>query len=379
MGQAGHRESPRSPTASPPHPDVIADQFQVYEVRNDGDRIYYFGLPRIDRDRLEGAVWKRFRDAGYEVRYVQRSGEDVLIARPQSTSSDGSLWTHGVLFGLTALSTLFAGALWFHVDLASNPLAIIQGWPFAVAILTVLGVHELGHYVLGRYHGVDVTLPYFIPIPTLIGTMGAVIRMNGRIPSRRALFDIGVAGPLAGLVATLIVSSIGLSLDPVTVPQWVVSAEEAVEISIGYPPLMELLAWLLDAQLYYDDPQLMVHPVVIGGWVGMFVTFLNMIPVGQLDGGHVLRALTKQYYRPISLLVPGALFTLAFGLVVGAGVPIRDVAVWFFWGILATVIVFAGSASPIEDTPLGPRRRLLGIVTFILAGLCFAPVPLSVA
>ena len=115
--------------------------------------------------------------------------------------------------------------------------------------------------------------------------------MNGRIPNRRALFDIGVAGPLAGLVATVLVSAVGLSLGPISVPPATDRADDVVEVTIGYPPSMQLLAWLLDAQLYFDDPGKTVHPAVIGGWVGMFVTFLNMIPVGQLDGEDITCAL----------------------------------------------------------------------------------------
>ena len=378
MESAGRSESSDASPA-PPTPDAIADRFQVYEVRREDGQIYYFGLPLVEADRLEAAVLEQFHDAGYEVKYVTQAGEDVLVARPQQRTDDGPPWTHITLFGLTVLSTLFAGALWFHVDLTDNPAAILQGWPFAAAILTVLGVHELGHYALGRYHGVNVTLPYFIPVPTLIGTMGAVIRMKGRIPNRRALFDIGVAGPLAGLIATIVVSSIGLSLGPIRVPEWVVQAEDAIRITVGYPPLMEFLAWALDAQLRYDDPRLTVHPVVIGGWVGMFVTFLNMIPVGQLDGGHVLHAIADSLYRPISLAVPGTLIALALGLHVVGGVPLNDVAVWLFWGVLTGILAVVGSVRPVSEETIGPGRRALGVLTFLLAGLCFAPVPLSMS
>ncbi len=369
----------RSPSSPPPAPDRFAESFQVYEVRRENDRIYYFGLPQVDPAHVEQAVWGIFSDAGYEVRYINRAGEDVLVASPQQTTTrDGVPWLHVALFGLTVLSTLFAGALWFHVDLATQPLAIWRGWPFALALLSVLGIHELGHYALGRYHGVAVTLPYFIPIPTLIGTMGAVIRLKGRIPSRRALFDIGIAGPIAGLLATVIVSAIGLLLSPFSVPEPVATAENAVRISIGYPPLMQGLAWLLGEQLAYEDPTKMVHPIVIAGWVGMFVTFLNMIPVGQLDGGHVLRGLTDSYHRSISYLVPTALFGLATFLYVGQGVPARSVAIWVVWGVLTTIIATVGAADPVYNDSLDRRRKVLGVFMFIAAGLCFAPVPIVI-
>src|SRR5699024_2008093 len=152
----------------------------------------------------------------------------------------------------------------------------LAGWPFALSVLAILGIHELGHYALSRYHGVDASLPYFIPLPNIIGTMGAVIRMRGRMPDRKTLFDIGGAGPLAGLVVACIVTVVGLSLPPV--------AEPGFPIEFNYPLLVQGLAALTGQPLAYPDG-LAVNPVVFAGWVGMFVTFLNLIPVGQLDGG----------------------------------------------------------------------------------------------
>lgn len=363
--------------ADPPSPSAVVDVFSVYEVQTAGEDIYYFGVPKSDPETLEQTLQRRFSDAGYEVRHFTAHGEDVLRLKPQSQSRRWSL-VHPVLFVLTVLSTLFAGALWFHVDVFTNPTAIWQGWPFAASILLVLGIHELGHYAVGRHHDVPVTLPYFIPIPTVIGTMGAVIRLNGRIPNRRALFDIGVAGPLAGAVATVLVSIVGLSLGPISVPPAVYRAEEAVEVTIGYPPLMELLAWALDAQLYYEDPRKMVHPIVIGGWVGMFVTFLNMIPVGQLDGGHIVRALFGESHRYISWAVPVVLFALAGWLLI-VGASTQGVTIWLLWGLLTGVFAYVGAAEPLADEPLDTPRQLLGAIAFGIALLCFAPVPIAVS
>ena len=367
---------PPSAGEEAPSPSAVADVFSVYEVQTAGEDIYYHGVPHVDRDRLERTLQRRFYDAGYEVRHFTTQGEDVVRFHPRQQSADWSLF-HPVLFVLTVLSTLVAGAVWFHVDVTADPMAIWRGWPFATAVLLVLGVHEIGHYALGRYHGVPVTLPYFIPVPTVIGTMGAVIRLNGRIPSRRALFDIGVAGPLAGLVATVFVSAVGLSLGSISVPPAVYNAEDAVEITIGYPPLMELLAWVLDAQLYYEDPTKMVHPVVIGGWVGMFVTFLNMIPVGQLDGGHITRAVFGDRSQQIAWVVPGVLVALGTTLLIVGGSG-QGAVVWLFWGLLTTVFAYVGAVEPLSDEALGPRRRLLGVLTFVFAALCFTPVPIAV-
>lgn len=359
-----------------PSPSELDPVFNVYETGTDGETLRYYGSPRAPSKSVLQELWPVFRERGYEVRLTREYGEWVLIAEPVDLGVDGIPWTNVVLFVATVLSTLFAGSLWYHLDPFSAE--IVHAWPFTLSIMSVLGVHELGHYVLSRYHRVNASLPYFIPIPTLIGTMGAVIRMKGQIPSRKALFDIGVAGPIAGLVATVVVTVIGLSLPPVTAPQSLMANPNAVQIELGYPPLLELLAWAVDRPLYYDDPATSVNPVVIGGWVGMFVTFLNLIPVGQLDGGHVLRAILGDQHDRIAAFVPAVLFGLAGYLYYVRDVPGDAAFIWAFWGFLALVFSFAGSATPIDDRELGTGRMLVGIVTLVLGLLCFTPVPVQV-
>jgi membrane-associated protease RseP (regulator of RpoE activity) len=363
------------PRAGPP-PSELDPAFDVYETSFDGETLRYYGSPRAPGKDVLQELWPVFRERGYEVRLTREYGEWVLVAEPVELGIDGIPWTNIVLFVATVLSTLFAGSLWYHLDPFSAE--IVHAWPFTLAIMGVLGVHELGHYVLSRYHRVNASLPYFIPIPTLIGTMGAVIRMKGQIPSRKALFDIGVAGPIAGLVATVVVTVVGLYLPPVTAPQSLVGDPNAVQIELGYPPLLELLAWAVDRPLHFDDPATSVNPVVIGGWVGMFVTFLNLIPVGQLDGGHVLRAILGDGYERIAAFVPAALFGLAAYLYYVRDVPGDAAFIWAFWGFLALVFSFAGSATPIDDRELGKGRILVGVVTLVLGLLCFTPVPIQV-
>jgi len=280
-----------------------------------------------------------------------------------------------VTFLLTVLTTLFAGTMWYYQPIDS-PLDLLAGWPFALAVLTVLGVHELGHYVLSRYHDVQASLPYFIPVPTFIGTLGAVIRMKGRIPDRDALFDIGVAGPLAGLVATVAVTVVGLYLPPVPVPGAVLNDPNAINIEFGYPPLLLGLAALTGQSLTYADPTLAVNPVVFGGWIGMFVTFLNLIPVGQLDGGHLVRAMLGKRQETVAALVPFGLFALSGYLFFVEGMALRDsVLIWTFWGLLSFGLAYAGPATPIYEDRLDRRRMAVGVLTFVLGALCFTPVP----
>jgi membrane-associated protease RseP (regulator of RpoE activity) len=367
-----------------PSTDVLEDVFRVYETRTDGDRLLYFGRTQAPRDRVLRRLWPEFREAGYELHLSTRLGETVLIAEPR-TDDGGVPWLNVALFLGTVLSTLLAGAVWWYYvppsAIAENPLAMLEAWPFTVAMLGVLGVHELGHYAASRYYDVDASLPYFIPMPTLIGTMGAVIRMRGQIPSRKALFDIGVAGPLAGLAATVVVTVVGLSMDPVTVPQSVIESADG-ELLMRDPPLMDLLAWLVGG-MDYADPRKSVNPVVIGGWVGMFITFLNLIPVGQLDGGHMLRSMIGRRAESVSATVPLVLFGLAGYLWYGDELGLHamslglqdSVLLWLIWGVVTLVFSFGGSANPIDEAPLGRRRKLVGVLTFLFGLLCFTMVP----
>ncbi|MFC6719401.1 site-2 protease family protein [Natrialbaceae archaeon GCM10025810] len=364
---------------SGPPIDRIESTFLVYGTDREGEDLLYYGEPLAKPAVVVRELWPAFRSEGYELRMAVRNGRYVLVAEPTSVGVDGIPWTNLFLFVATICSTLFVGAWWwYYIDPFANPGEVWRAWPFTAAILGVLGVHELGHYVLSRYHDVDASLPYFIPVPTLIGTMGAVIKMKGRMPNRKALFDIGVAGPLAGLVATGVVTVIGLHLPPVVAPESLVQDPNAVEYQLGFPPLLEAIAAVVDQPLYTDDPRRSVNPVVIGGWVGMLVTFLNLIPVGQLDGGHILRAMIGSVQETIGALVPGALFALAAYLYYVRGHGGNAVSIWVVWGLLTTIAASIGPAQPVDDRRLDPWRILLGVVTFGLGALCFMPVPIAI-
>ncbi|MEF8821703.1 MAG: site-2 protease family protein [Halovenus sp.] len=374
--------------APSPDSEDISSLFDTYEVRRDGETVLYVGEPRTSGKQLERELWPLFREHGYELT-IQRGyqteagvpisrGEFVLVAEPWSVEIDGIPWTNVILFGLTVLSTLFAGAFfWYQVPLASEPWRAIEAWPFVVAILGVLGVHELGHYVMSRYHNVQASLPYFIPLPTYIGSMGAVIKMKGQIPSRKALFDIGAAGPLAGLVATVVVTVIGLQLDPLPAQQAATAQAQAGETFVEFNnfPLLEIIAWATGTTAKINGGP--VHPVVFGGWVGMLVTLLNMLPVGQLDGGHILRAMVGKQQERIASAVPLALFGLA-GYLFFVADGIDSVGIWAMWGLFSVGLAYAGPADPIDDEPLDRKRMALGILTLVLGALCFTPIPIEI-
>ena len=363
-----------------PSPGAIDRVFLTYEVSVGDGEIRYYGTPLVPVREMARELWPIFRDHGYEVRVTRELGEWILVAEPVSLGIDGIPWTNIVLVVATVASTLFAGAAWYHIDVFSPEVAwweLIYAWPFAASIMFVLGVHELGHYVMSRYHRVNASLPFFIPVPTLIGTMGAVIKMKGQIPSRKALFDIGVAGPIAGLIATIVVAIVGLHLPPVTAPEDVMADPNAITVELGYPLLLEFLAWAVGQPLE-DPPGTAVNPVVIAAWVGLFVTFLNLIPVGQLDGGHILRAIIGERQAALGSFVPLVLFGLAAYLYTIGGYGLQAVLVWGVWGLLASFLMAVGPAHPIDEGGIGRKRIALGLLTLVLGILCFHPVPLQV-
>jgi len=358
-----------------PAVDELSSAFRVYEVRTDGDKLLYIGRPAVSSDVLEREVWPLFHEYDYDVSLQQQpargplmSGNYALVAKPRSVGLNGIPWTNVVLAVLTVLSTLFVGTVWYGIDVGNDPLSLFQAWPFTAAVLGVLGTHELGHYVMSRYHRVDASLPYFIPFPSIFGTMGAVIKMRGRIPDRKALFDIGVAGPLAGLGATVVVTIIGLHLDPVRVP---------FELSFNHPLMLQVLSAITGQPLTYSDPNKIFNPVVFGGWLGMFITFLNLLPVGQLDGGHIVRAMFGKRTETVSAAVPAGLFGLGVYLFVARSG--QAVYIWFIWGVLALGLAYAGPTDPIDDSPLDTKRFAIGLLTFLLGLACFTPIPIEVA
>jgi membrane-associated protease RseP (regulator of RpoE activity) len=355
-----------------PDPESLADAFDVYEVEATDDGVRYYGEPQDGAEAVEQHLAERFRDRGYRVRLGEEMGEHVLVATERSTEVEGIPWLNVALFLATVGTTLLAGSQWYGVDLASSPSAILSAWPFAVAVLSVLAVHEFGHYVASRYHDVEATLPYFVPLPNALGTLGAVIRMKGHIPDREALFDIGVAGPLAGLVATVAVTAVGVSLPPIDVSN-AGGFAYAVQYELGYPPLVQGIAALLGEPLAYGEG-LAVNPVLVGGWVGAFVTFLNLLPVGQLDGAHVSRALVGDAVERLRYLLPLALFGLAGYLVAFADG--RAAGIWILWGLLTLVFGRVGTATPLDDSGVDARRKAVGALALVAGALCFTPVPI---
>ena len=277
-----------------------------------------------------------------------------------------------VLFLLTVFTTLWAGAYATRSNpkegplqfLLGDPAALLKGLPFAGTLLGILVTHEFGHYLFSRIHRVPASLPLFIPGPPhFIGTFGAVIRMRSPILSRRALFDIGVAGPIAGFVVAVVALVIGLSLSKV------VTNEAVYGLHLGEPLLLQFVSWLVLGPLPqgYD---VVLHPVGFAAWFGLFVTSLNLIPIGQLDGGHVAYALWGPRQRTVALAMLPILLVLGF---MPGGWP-----GWFLWAGMAGLVGLGHP--PVRDprAALGRTRIWVGWGALAIFVLTFAPIPFSV-
>ena len=278
---------------------------------------------------------------------------------------------HIVLFLLTFLTTSFVDGffyLWFADS--AQPLAgftlpvFLHGLWYSVPVLTILGAHEFGHYFLCRKHNVDATLPYFLPAPLpLSGTLGAVIRIREAFPSKRALFDIGVAGPIAGFVALLPFLYFGLSLSSV------VDMRDRVSFSLGEPLLLKFVAHQIfgDLKPGFD---IALHPMGMAAWWGMLATALNLMPFGQLDGGHLVYSLLGRRSAYVSMATLGAAIVLTSYSSSWVSMTIMMLIMAFLLGVRHPRIVD-------EDTPLDGGRRLIALVAFVIFVLCFTPVPLE--
>jgi membrane-associated protease RseP (regulator of RpoE activity) len=245
--------------------------------------------------------------------------------------------------------------------LYQHPLALASGLPFALTLLAILLTHELGHYFACRHHHIHSSYPYFIPFPTLIGTLGAFILIRSPIRTKRALFDVGASGPLVGFIVAVPALIFGI-LHAKFVPE--LADPSRVSAVLGTPLILRALA----AVFYPHTPvaNLLLHPVGRAAWVGLFATSLNLLPAAQLDGGHILRSISPRLHRYSSIVLPLLLVALAF---------LHFWAGWYVWGGLLFVIRFFRFVPIFDPEPLDPARRFGAIVSLVIFILCFMPSP----
>jgi membrane-associated protease RseP (regulator of RpoE activity) len=376
------QETPSALSAARRIESAITDLFIVHDVTvglpGQPQAIRLRGSLQVPSAQAFPQISARLRELGFTawLRRDRETGLEALLAMPGvlPQASRPRLWVHALLFGATILTTLYAGAgmaegrpaddLWWPL------FHLWQGWPFALGLLSILVAHELGHYFVSRHHGVDRSLPYFIPLPlpdflgNVLGTMGAVILMKAPVTDRRAMLDIGAAGPLVGMIVAIPVLLLGLSLSHVEP----IVTDQAYMLE-GSSLLYLLLKFLMFGKwLPGGGLDVFIHPVAFAGWAGLLVTSLNLIPAGQFDGGHILYSILGERAQRLTwplLFVLGVL-----GLVFWQG--------WLIWAVLV-FLLGQRHPGPLDSvTGLDGRRKLVAAAALALFVLTFTPIPLTI-
>ncbi len=336
---------------------IVSKYFEVESVHYSGERLSFFGRPIGDPDESFDNIYREIRKFDFIPAFFKKDGHIELRIVKFSPVKAGNHNVNLILLFLTVITTVLAGVM-----LSGKSPLIIKNWiygiPYSIAIMTILGAHELGHYFACKKYGVRATLPYFIPVPTFVGTFGAIIRIKSPIPNRRSLMVIGASGPFIGLFFAILFTIIGLKLSKV-VPR------TGAGLSLG----SSLLFSFLSKMVYPDVPAGMtiaLNPLAFAGWLGMFVTAMNLLPVGQLDGGHIAYSLFGEKQRYFSLPVIALL--IYFGIKYWVG--------WFLWALLLAFLAGVRHPPTLNDlSKLKPAHRIMGIAGFIVLIVTFIPSP----
>lgn len=388
-----------------PITSIVAEVLDIADITSGSEKMNYLvryrGRLRCESTLAYDRLAERLRPLGVTPLFrLEDDQHVVLITNGTINPRPSNPWINLLVFGLTVLSVLFAGVIGSYDGPAPRSLGeffgyvitnIGSGVPFAASLLAILLAHEFGHYIVGRLRKTQVSLPYFLPFPfSQFGTMGAFIQLKEPPRNKRVLLDIGIAGPLAGLVVAIPILFYGLSLsrlDPIDVPpgmgiqlegnsllylaaKYIVFGQllPAPESYNGMAPALYWLRYFFTGQpLPINGVDVMIHPVAFAGWAGLLVTALNLIPAGQLDGGHVLYGLFGSRARR---LVPVILVALVLLGLVWAG--------WWIWAALIFILGRA-HAEPLDQiTQLDPPRKFIGVLALIIFVLVFTPVPLTI-
>ena len=286
----------------------------------------------------------------------------LLAVSVVTTTANGARFMQNFLLGMPPV--VRDSDLWPWGWLAGHPDLFVTGWTFSLALLGILLIHEFGHFVACKVHRIQTTLPLVLPAPTLSGTVGAVIQLRSQFPSRDALMDVGIYGPLAGYLASAVAVVVGFALSihsPANAP--------ATLVIFGSEPLT---IRLLHTLLAHWDPLILSfgniapHPVLVAGWIGLFITSLNLIPGGQLDGGHILYAISPRLHRICTVSLPFVLFIAGAIFWIG----------WIFWGLFLMIPSMRHPKIPCESS-LSRGRLILGIIGFAILLLTFTLTPFA--
>jgi len=347
----------------------VGQYFPFYDVKFNLKTAAFFC--RIDQESLGekfDSLRKSLKEKGYIPMIRYEKGEHVIYIIKKPKRKTKPVWINYLLLVVTIFTTTLAGALqWVSIKEAEfieilSPYYLLNGFIFfSIPLLLILGIHEMGHYFASKKHNLDASLPFFIPLPPpfILGTFGAIISTREPIPDRKTLLDVGVAGPLCGFLVAIPVCIVGLFLvqqNPIIIPP----SEEG--IMIIYPLLLQGMS------NFFTIPQnAVMHPTLFAGWVGLFLTAINLLPVGQLDGGHIARALLKDKHKYASWGV----------IIIVMGLGLFNTG-FFMLAIIILLFIGTQHSPPLNElTSLDIRRKLVGILALIVFVLCFAPFPFA--
>jgi membrane-associated protease RseP (regulator of RpoE activity) len=349
----------------------VEDLLEIHEIETPRQAqqgvVAFTGRLLMDADRAYDLLAERWARYSYTPLLRKHQGQHQIVGQPGLVRPrPANPWINVVLFVVTVFSVLLTGALNEGANPLADPTSLVRGVPFAFTLLAILTTHEFGHYFAARRHRVAVTLPYYIPMPlSFVGTFGAFIQLRSPVRNRNQLFDVGVAGPLAGLVVTIPLLLIGLALSPVQpLPS------EGGYILEGNSLFYLGAKYLIHGQILPSNGvDVMLHPMAFAAWFGLLVTAFNLLPVGQLDGGHVIFTLIGDKIRYVGIVFVAAL--LVMGL-------LRLWEGWFIWAFLI-FLLGVGHPPPLNDvTPLDGKRKLLAALTILIFILVFVPQPLRI-
>ncbi|MEM0492871.1 MAG: site-2 protease family protein [Candidatus Thermoplasmatota archaeon] len=349
----------------------VGQRFPFYDLRFDQSTAVFY--VRVDTDTVDeqfDSLHVSLSERGYLPLLRCEHGEHLLYVVQKPRVKKKPVWVNLLLLAATILTTTLAGAYqWVEINQGEwvemfSEFYLWQGFVFfSVPLLSILGVHEMGHYFVSKRHGLDASLPYFIPLPPpfVLGTFGALISTHEPIPNRKTLFDVGVSGPICGFVVAVIVSFVGFGLmeqNPLPVSPGVTG------VTISLPLILEGMSRLFNLP---TGMVIQIHPTLFAGWVGIFLTAVNLLPIGQLDGGHVAQAVLKDYHKYLSWVIVIVLVIL--GLFYQG---------WFMFAFLVLFFIGMRHQPPLNElSTLDSRRKFVGVLIVVIFIVSFAPIPLA--
>jgi len=340
---------------------IVSEVLEIKEEDIEQFHYYFLGTPRYNTKDISNYLLSRIKELGF-IPFISKKGDDIevkIFYEPQYKKENYKV--NIILFFVTLLTTMMAGAL----IAGKSPFSItglIKGIPFSFTLIIILGSHEFGHHITARINNVRATLPYFIPFPNILGTLGAVIKIRSPITNKNALIYIGAAGPLVGTFFAIIASIIGLKLSTIAQIQ-------KGQLAMGN----SILFYLLSKWTVGNIPQgydVYLHPIAFAGWVGLFVTALNLMPVSQLDGGHIAYAIMGKWHKFLGYAV--------FAILVILGLRSPYARIWLVWAIFIIFIRFTHPPPLNSVSPISKPGWIVAIISLIVFIITFIPFPFKV-